>query len=325
MKKKQIIGFDILKFVMALIIVSIHIPIKNEYLSIFQGVGVPVFFVLSSYFIFKKARNNSFRLNILETFLKRIGILYLFWFVVNIYFILIDKHYLDLGLIGGVYLVRDLLFSYTYPGSWFLSALLLAVILIYLVKKINTPDFIIYSIAILIYVVLYNYKFFPEDFQRPFHIMEKVFRPELSRTFLIGIPWVTLGYFVSNNLLFNRLKLLSFNKVWYAVFLLIAFFISYNWKSTIYILRVFMVLTMLIWAYNITLDSNKIYLKLRNASILFFFLHFPILKIISLLHINIFPNSVCKYLFVLTLCGIFSSLILTLAEHKRFFWLKYAF
>ena len=101
MKKTQIVGFDILKFIMALLIVSIHIPIKNEYLSIIQGLGVPVFFVLSSYFIFKKARKESFKIDILTAFLKRIGILYLFWFVVNIYFIHIDKHYLDKGLMGG--------------------------------------------------------------------------------------------------------------------------------------------------------------------------------------------------------------------------------
>ena len=310
MKKSQIVGFDILKFLMALLIVSIHIPIKNEYLSIFQGVGVPVFFVLSSYFIFKKARNNSFRLNILTTFLRRIGILYLFWFVVNIYFIHIDKHYLDKGLMGGVYFCRDLLFSYTYPGSWFLSALILAVIFVYLIRKANTPDYIICFIAIFIYIVLYNYKFFPEDFQKPFHIMEKIFRPELSRTFLIGIPWVTLGYFISNNVLFNRLKFFPFNKIWYAVFLVIAFFISYNWKSTTNILRIFLVLTMIIWAYDIRLNSKNIYLKLRNASILFFFLHFPILKLLTLFHVNIFPNTVYKYIFVLTLCGIISSKII---------------
>ena len=59
--KKTIIGFDVLKFLMALLIVSIHIPIKNDYFSIIQNLGVPVFFVLSSFFLISKSRRESFK------------------------------------------------------------------------------------------------------------------------------------------------------------------------------------------------------------------------------------------------------------------------
>lgn len=57
-------GFDILKFLMAFIIVNIHAGLKkcvegtpfHVVWSYFNSVAVPAFFVLSSYFLFKKMR-----------------------------------------------------------------------------------------------------------------------------------------------------------------------------------------------------------------------------------------------------------------------------
>lgn len=63
-QQKIIGGFDLLKFLMALIIVNIHANLKDVvsgtvFLNLWEYVNslaVPVFFVLSSYFLFKKIR-----------------------------------------------------------------------------------------------------------------------------------------------------------------------------------------------------------------------------------------------------------------------------
>lgn len=90
MQAKSIYGFDILKFVMALMIIAIHSAgsfMKYKlgfFLEPFIASAVPTFFVLSAYFLFKKLRTNNFAFHEVLTFVKRIGIMYGFWFIVNI-------------------------------------------------------------------------------------------------------------------------------------------------------------------------------------------------------------------------------------------------
>lgn len=52
-------GIDFMKFVMAIVIVSIHVQlytVLGEWYLKFQDYAVPLFFVFSSYFFFKKMR-----------------------------------------------------------------------------------------------------------------------------------------------------------------------------------------------------------------------------------------------------------------------------
>lgn len=63
--KSIISGFDILKFIMAIVIINMHAgirqyvddPILDMPWRFFNNHAVPIFFILSSYFFFKKARN----------------------------------------------------------------------------------------------------------------------------------------------------------------------------------------------------------------------------------------------------------------------------
>ena len=64
-ESKLIPGIDVLKFVMALVIVNIHVrlylicgqPLLSTAWLYCNEIGVPTFFILSSYFLFKKIRN----------------------------------------------------------------------------------------------------------------------------------------------------------------------------------------------------------------------------------------------------------------------------
>lgn len=326
--KKQIIGFDILKFLMALFIISIHIPIKNAFFSPIQNLGVPIFFILSSFFFFNKSVNNNFKTENLLYFIKRIGYLYIFWFIVNIYFIHIDKNYFGKGIAGFLYLFRDILFSYTFPGSWFLSGLVISVTFIFILKKNSIPNWIVFSISLLIYILLYNYKYLPHMFQKPFLMMKILFRPELALTFLRGVLWVTIGYlFAEKNTSIK--SIISSNIISRHTIFLSLFFLSYmfsiTWKESYFITQIFMVLIIVFYAYGLKLPSNNKYLILRKASILFYFLQFPILKFLKIFDFQIYPNIICKYLFVILLCCFFSLILLSLQKHKMFAWLKYSY
>lgn len=231
---------------------------------------------------------------------------------------------MEKGITGCVFLIRDLLFSYTFPGSWFLSALIIAVTLIFLIKKANTPDWVVAIFALTIYLLLYNYKFLPEDYQRPFNVMKRLFRPELSLTFIRGIPWVVLGYFLSDSRIVDFSKVAYEHKIKLLLLFVLSFFISVIWNDCKFFMQIFMVLIILVFAYNAEFVKNRKYLVLRRLSILFYFLHFPLVKLTTMFNI-IFPNSVYKYFFILFLCSIFSYVILTLQKYKMFSWLKYAY
>lgn len=96
-------SYDLLKFIMALLIVAIHTnafygPWFCTWFQPVVYIAVPVFFVLSSMFYFIKVRKNiSDRFSILKQYVKRIGILYCFWFFINIPFIQNNHHYFTNG------------------------------------------------------------------------------------------------------------------------------------------------------------------------------------------------------------------------------------
>lgn len=95
--------YDALKFMMALLIVAIHTKAFNgawfcDWVQPIEYIAVPVFFVLSSMFYFRKvAKQGVNRLACLRHYLSRLSVLYLFWFIVNIPFIQHNHHYFQYG------------------------------------------------------------------------------------------------------------------------------------------------------------------------------------------------------------------------------------
>ncbi|MDD7499359.1 MAG: acyltransferase family protein [Sodaliphilus sp.] len=80
-------SIDILKVVAALLVVAIHArPFVGKtyplYISLFSRMAVPVFFVVSAFFFFRKKPDTAQ----LKHYVRRMGWLYAFWFVVEAYF-----------------------------------------------------------------------------------------------------------------------------------------------------------------------------------------------------------------------------------------------
>ena len=101
-------GLDILKFVMSLFIVAIHSEAVKEiyYVSDITepliGSAVPVFFVVSSFLLFRRMRNKSKledinREGILLHFTYRLVLLYAFWFIVQLPLVVYTRHYLSMN------------------------------------------------------------------------------------------------------------------------------------------------------------------------------------------------------------------------------------
>ena len=107
--REYIPGFDILKFVMAIVIVSLHAEMTSVMtheasiiVANFQALAVPVFFVLSSY-LFWKVEGCSWTEKVLWSFEKRIFILYLIWSLIMLPITFRYHNYFREGALGLLY------------------------------------------------------------------------------------------------------------------------------------------------------------------------------------------------------------------------------
>ena len=314
---KAISGFDLLKFFMATMIVSMHSNALFPIMKPFRTAAVPTFFVLSSFFLFSKAWKNNFQIGILSKFLKRLSIMYLFWFIVNIFFIVFNKPYFY-SYKGIFYFVHDLLFNYTFPGSWFLSALAIAVTIIYLSKKLRIPHYVILGLSLLIYFYLYFHRILPDSYSLVFHFLQNHLRKELGLTFLCAIPWVCVGFYLSRLNLVNNTK--------YTTIVLIVFLatliIEELFPETVTLFNVLFVPSLIYLMHKISLPPSNLWLLLRRCSILTFFLHFILLRI---MHRYFDINGGHLFVIVLSLSIIISLLIIQLSQKKGFHFLKYSY
>lgn len=139
--------FDILKFVMALMIVALHSMLWPDVLLPWLRIGVPVFFILSSYLFFSKLNkldSKEERRGALLHFIKRSGVLYLFWFVVLFVPNLMIRHWFAGGWLNGIrQLAFGAVFGATFVASWFISANVLGTCFIFYLRRFPVVGFIV--------------------------------------------------------------------------------------------------------------------------------------------------------------------------------------
>lgn len=115
-------GIDYLKLVASLMVVAIHTGIPY-YLEVAFRVAVPFFFISSSFLFWYKKKN-------LLEFVKRMALLYLAWFVIEIPFVY--HKFADSSIFE---FLKGLLFSNTFFASWYIIASIESMALLVLLSK----------------------------------------------------------------------------------------------------------------------------------------------------------------------------------------------
>lgn len=154
-------GFDILKWILAIIIVirhcgqssGINIPMDGKiffwFVSVLSPIGVPIFFTITGFLLFRK--NLSWY--IIKKQLLRIGLLYAVWTV--IYLKPIYNAYPYTGMTKSQYirtLIKDSIFSGTWFHLWYLPSCICAIIIVYfLSKKLNNEK--LFILAWILYII----------------------------------------------------------------------------------------------------------------------------------------------------------------------------
>lgn len=144
-------GVDLFRFIASLLVVVIHThpfanTISDYYVTSTCRIAVPFFFCVSSMFFWKK------KSDILK-YVKRMGILYLVWFIIELPYVYSRFFMSDRSLLFEVVIfIKQLLFSNTFGAAWYITASVQATLLIwYMNKKVSNT--VMWIIAILLYAL----------------------------------------------------------------------------------------------------------------------------------------------------------------------------
>ena len=286
-ERKYIIGFDILKFLMAIVIISLHAGISkvfsipvSTFISNFQGLAVPVFFLLSSFLFFEKlsCSQPSTSKNLWQ-FEKRILYLYLLWSIIMIPITIYLHHYERMGLLGILIWIKDFFFDYTFFASWFFGALLIGMPIVFVLRH---KPMVLLLISGFLYVVFSFYGMMPEIITKPFELYH-LYLGVPQRSFLCGIIWLGLGFLLSHYKLLERIKEWYYkkrdNRLFFCLFILL---VGLTLSVIIDYLQLFGVLSVVILFYLIRGERYNIEVckLLRQCSIIMYCVHYVFIHIV---------------------------------------------
>lgn len=282
---KNYSAVDLFKLIASILVVSIHthplhsIPNADYILTCICRIAVPFFFVFSSFIFYEK--NNTD----IKYYALRIGKLYLFWFilefpfVVERFFILRDTSF----TINVLYFFKNLLIQNTFYASWYLTALLEGMVIVYILHskkkhKLLTTISIVCGVLALLGS---SYRFLISDIAgyKYIQLFFKIFTP--SNSFIVAIPYCTLGLFLAK----NQGKHFPVQTLWWIFLLLVAgwvmeiiyscFYANISSNGTdafICLFAIAPILVLLLTQINIQIKRN-IQILFRNLSILIYLSH----------------------------------------------------
>lgn len=266
-KSSHLPGLDLLKFSMAIVIVALHSRLFKEVPSLLALVNplyvaaVPVFFTVSAYLFFSKAdRQDGFWTSLLH-YLRRMGVFYLFWFVVMLpVTVLVRKWHVHFG--AGAFF-RCLFFQSTFRGSYFVMALMLGIPVVAVARKIwGTPSVLFLSLAVHM------------AFKQPFEETLSCVRWLGSYSFAPALVWMAIGALLAED------KSLAGTRDRPAVLRWLALFAVYAAMClpALRALRPFLRITSVVLLFAVSVEfrpgNAAVFLKLRELSILVFVTHF---------------------------------------------------
>lgn len=328
-------NFDYLKYLMSIFIILIHTGYSHLSYMIFLRIGVPAFFVLSSYFFFSKinASPECEHGKILRNMIKRTAKLYLFWFVVllpvTIYryrWFMMTFDEVAKKLIGGLFL------NGTFAASWFLSALIIGTVIIYSLRRHNLPAMIISVSAYLLCCKASAY-YFPEQDVIPFLRSWTGITPvakeycQIFLTFLSGLFYILCGKMFAYNGFMGRRK-----SVILTVIGLVALYAENYALLSIGTMRAndcmlsLMLLSPALVSMVANINTSVTLLSptaLRKASTIYYCFHLSLVIMIRFV-LRTAPDYVILIL-VFTGCTILAWALIKLSQNPRFRILRYSY
>lgn len=343
-KKLYYENLDILKYICAILIIILHlrpfITFSNEldlaFNNIITRVCVPIFFVITGYFVAKKETKNS---NYINDYVKKMIPLYLVWSVVyipvligtilqylptiNSFISTIDISFPLLILLIIILIPIALLIALVYTGIyyhlWYFPATIFSLLLLKKWKnKFDIKYLLIISFVLLLFGATETYwGVIPTSFQQLLSYYYKIFFT--TRNFLFfGLFYIVLGYHLG-----TKKEIYSkycFEKLIISVFLLVFEAIllhdTNRLNSNILLSCVPLVYYLFISTIYFTNRTN-LTKKLRDYSKYYYLIHPMIIFIISLSMKGISNYPYLNILIILLITHIISGLIIKLKKKNK--------
>ena len=220
---------DLTKFISSLMVVAIHTDLFPMVLYPWLRMAVPLFFMISSFLLFKKINisKKEERINILKKYIFRIAKLYLFWIIV---LMPVTIWYRSDWFVNGFWfalksIVLGILFYGTIPVSWYFSASIIGTLIVYyLTEKIKENRIvllILFSFCGLLCCFSSTYsKLFPDN--KLFLIISNL---ELYLTFLVSLLYIYIGKLFAD----GKMNFISHKKYGY-LSLLFGLLLFFEWR-----------------------------------------------------------------------------------------------
>ncbi len=350
--KTEYNAVDLVKFICSLIVVAGHIPpfgyTDNTLLYLFNygaqnllaRITVPIFFMASGFFLYRKTRYEDFSLNPIKAYVMKILKVYLIWTLiympVEIKPILADEK----GIIHGILVfVHKCIFLGSSGQLWYFPALIFAVLTIsFLIsKKIRIENILI--IGLIFYTLgLLTQSWFglikPIETIMPelwylLKLIQKVIGTARNGLFM-GILFVGMGAEIAfNGFRISQKKALVLFIISFFLMSLELMFVAYVDFIREYYMYIFLVPSTYFasgFIVNYRMDGDKkIFKTMRILSALIYYMHlmvgWSINDFFYMLGFEI-DKTCLLYILTVVLCIVYSLIIIKLSDYPRFKWLK---
>ena len=332
-QRKEIEILDLVKFIMALMVVGIHTLGKYGIYPLFR-IAVPLFFMISSYLFFSNAEKRG-NLKYLKKFCVRNLKLYCFWFIVLMPIFLSLGGYLTGDLLFNVFkLIIKVFFGSTFTASWYISALVIGMCLVFACDKLKIDYRIVLGFTFCIYMACClnsNYRNLMAD-DSIVVMINRIYPGTIYNGFLAGLFWISLGYvFACKGKICNREK----SKIGLIVSILLLvgeYFIVTKYHLTVDNDCYFMLIPVCYFIFDNLINCNwkckKIEVKLlRKYSTIIYCVHGSVAGFIGnywIIETNLL-SCILKFAIVLIISIGIAYAICTLERKKVFKCLHYAY
>lgn len=332
-------AIDILKFLFSILIAALHSGVDLGILTPLYRLGVPFFFITSSYYLFSKIniQHTDHERNItMLQFVKRNARLYLFWFILWLPLLLkLRTDWFASNLIVNILVfLRSLLFGSTFSASWYIAALILDCFLIYhLSKKLPTTKLLIIGLVSFVICLAYSTYY---GITRNFLFLRycltgfiTIFNSVVTG-FPAGILWIALGkYFAENHFQTRPHHYLMLIGGFILLLLENQMVTHFDWVlvNDCYVMLLPVCYALFQIVRNSTL-SWKPSILLRNYSTMIYTSHGIFINtltpILAALFAPSFDNAWESFFITIVLCMILGTMLLALKKIKVLSWLKYS-
>lgn len=292
-------------------------------------IAVPIFFILSSYFFFKKVAklNKQDALQVYKKFLRRSIMLYLFWFVVLMPITIYARSWVEMNFVEILEnFFIGLVLKNTFLASWYISAYIIGISIIFFTRNHNKLMLAFGLVCYIICCLTSNYG----------HLLETIvpygnmpFMP--FNSFMAGMLFISIGkYFAESKIIVfcdNLRKAMSYTIIGLLMLFLENKLIASGGymvdNDSYFSLIVLAPAVFLLVKYlpQIKIGST---LWLRRYSVVNYCLHCSVIFAIGVfLHLQLHP--VVLFFVVLLTCTLVAFVLTSLSKVSGFRFLKYSY